>query len=138
MNDLTTVLLKAKSKYMFINSNQFACFVNEVTMNTDLELDWDRGAGEEWARFIDINKGVICMIHTKIGIAFLHKDFANINLVKLLNTLYIVIIDDYNCDDWKVDISELRKKIPEICWHSDEHVVNSNHFSLNELYFSTI
>ena len=138
MNDLTTVLLKAKSKYMFNNRSHFACFVNDVTIKTGLELDWDTGAGEEWARLIDNTKGVVCMIHTKIGIAFLQRDVENTNLVTLLNALYIIIVDDFNCDNWKVDISELRTKNPEIFWHSDKDVVNRDHFSLNELYFSTI
>jgi len=51
--------------------------------DSNLKLDWDDDAGEEWAGFFEQKAGIVCMISAKIGIAFIRRNYKFSNIKKL-------------------------------------------------------
>ena len=80
MENMIEVLRKARNKKIFLN-NEFEELLMEIQLaDSNLKLDWDDGAGEEWARFFSQKDGIVCMVSAKIGVAFIKKcyEFNNI------------------------------------------------------------
>lgn len=138
MENLMDILNRARQRKVFKN-DEFEKLLTEILMNdSDLKLDWDDGAGEEWARFFNQKEGLVCMMNAKIGIAFVRKNYKLDNLKRVLDMIEIIYVDDYSSDNWFVDLFEFKQMIPELYWHASEGAVNSNCFSLDDLYFATI
>lgn len=78
------------------------------------------------------------MVHTKIGIAFIRKNYAGVPLKELMNDLWCEEVENYSAEEWKIDLTTVRHQLAEIMWHSSNDVVNSNQFSLNDFYFTTV
>lgn len=139
MKDMTEVLLNAKSKYCFKDQKEFVVLIKKVTKaNSNLELDWDDGAGEEWARLISRPLGIVCMINAKIGIAFIRNNYTNDSLTKLLKNIYVEYTEDYDTAEWCIDLKTIKQKVPEIRWCACEEAVNTKNFSLKDFYFATV
>ena len=52
MKDMLATLRKAKQKKVFKNQKEFEDVLAKIQLaDTELRIDWDDGAGEEWARF---------------------------------------------------------------------------------------
>lgn len=138
MENLLDVLNRAKRKKVF-EYDEFEKLLNKIQISdSNLKLDWDDGAGEEWARFFSQNEGLVCMMNSRIGIAFIRKNYKFADMKKNLNMIEIVYVDDYSSDDWFVDLFEIKQLIPELYWHASEGAVNPKCFSLDDLYFATI
>ena len=138
MENLVEVLKTARDKKIFVN-NEFEELLMKIQLaDSNLKLDWDDGAGEEWARFFNQKGGIVCMISVKIGVAFIRKNYDYKNIKDIISTLEIVFTDDYSSDDWFIDLANLKQMIPELYWHASEGAVRTNSFSLDDLYFATI
>lgn len=93
-------------------------------------LDWDREAGEEWARFCGSN-GIICMIHTKLKIVSSTLEIPHIKAV-------LILVDNFYEPIWSINLNEIRCKCPELCWKACAEAVNSQCFNLHDLYYATV
>lgn len=78
------------------------------------------------------------MISAKIGVAFIRKSYKFSNIKNVMDMMGIVFTDDFCSDNWFIDLTNLRQKLPEMYWHASEGTVNTNSFSLDDLYFATI
>lgn len=132
------VLKRARNKKVFTNNEFEELLIKIQTADGNLKLDWDDGAGEEWARFSNQKDGIVCMISAKIGVAFIRKNYKFSNIKNVIDMLEIVFTDDYCSDNWFIDLDNLKQMIPELYWHASEGAVNTNSFSLDDLYFATI
>lgn len=138
MENMIDILKRARDKKVFVD-NEFDELLKKIqSSDSNLELDWDDGAGEEWARFSNSKDGIVCMVSAKIGIAFIRKSYNYDNIKDAVNELEIVVTEGYCSENWFVDLTELKHLIPELYWHASEGVVNANSFSLDDLYFATI
>lgn len=138
MENIIEVLKRARDKKVFVN-NEFEELLKRIqSADSSLKLDWDDGAGEEWARFSNQKEGIVCMINAKIGIAFIRRSYKFNNIKDVINMLEIVFTDDYCSDSWSIDLTNLKQTIPELYWHASDGAVNTNSFSLDDLYFATI
>ena len=57
---------------------------------------------------------------------------------KILDNFEIEFTENYYSNDWSINLIDLRKEVSEIYWHTPEHVINTNCFSLDDFYFATI
>lgn len=138
MENLMEVLKRARDKKIFLN-NEFEELLMKIQLaDSNLKLDWDDGAGEEWARFSNQKDGIVCMINAKIGVAFIRKDYKIENIKDAIDILEVILTADYSSDNWFIDINNLEQMIPELYWHASEEAVNTSGFSLDDLYFATI
>lgn len=138
MKNVIEVLKRARDKKVFIN-NEFEDLLLKIQLaDSNLKLDWDDGAGEEWARFYNQKDGIVCMINAKIGVVFVRKEYNICYIRDSLSILEIVYVDDYSSEEWFVDLVKLKQMIPEIYWHASKEAVNAKGFSLDDLYFATI
>ncbi len=138
MENMIEVLKRARIKKVF-TGNEFDELLMKIQIaDGDLILNWDDGAGEEWARFYNQKDGIVCMISAKIGIAFIRKNYKFSNIKNVIDMLEIVFTDDYCSDNWFINLVNLKQAIPELHWHASEGAVNTNGFSLDDLYFATI
>lgn len=138
MENMIEVLKRARNKKVFTNNEFKELLIAIQTADDNLKLDWDDGAGEEWARFSNQEEGIVCMISAKIGVAFVRKNYKFSNIKNVIDMLEIVFTDDYCSDNWFIDLTNLKQMIPELYWHASEGAVNTNSFSLDDLYFATI
>lgn len=139
MQNLNIIFIKAKEKKYYNDILEFRSIIEQlIQANKNIVLDWDDGAGEEWARLIQKEVGVICMIHTKIGVAFVRHKYLNREAMGILNSLVVEEVLDYNSEDWYIDLSELKDKTPEVSWNVSPHVIDTESMSLNDLYFATV
>lgn len=138
MENMIEVLKRARNKKVFTNNEFEELLIKIQAADDNLKLDWDDGAGEEWARFSNQEDGIVCMISAKIGVAFIRKNYKFSNIKNVVDTLEIVFTDDYCSDNWFIDLTNLKQMVPELYWHASEGAVNTNSFSLDDLYFATI
>lgn len=139
MQDLSKVLMNAKKKKVYKNIEEFMDVLNEI-MNDEVNivLDWDNDAGEEWARIVHRQKGVVCMLNAKIGIVFTRNNFIKNKTLKDLNSLFFVKVSSYSSEEWFVNLSLLEKELPEISWEKCSDAIDVTSLSLDDLYFATI
>lgn len=139
MKDMLEILRRAKQKKIFANQEEFKDVLVRIQMaDTGLRLDWDDGAGEEWARLSNLMDGIVCMINTKIGVVFVKKRYKFQNIKHILDNFEIVFTEDYCSADWFIDVSNFEREISEMYWHASENAVNKNCFSLDDFYFATV
>lgn len=132
------ILKRARDKKIFLNNEFEELLIKIQLADSNLELDWDDGAGEEWARFSNQKDGIVCMMSAKIGVAFIRKNYKFSNIKNVIDMLEIVFADDYCSDNWFIDLANLKQMIPELYWHASEGAVDTNSFSLDDLYFATV
>ena len=58
--------------------------------------------------------------------------------IVLFNEFDIYMVENYDIDEWYIQLKELKEQLPEIDWHVSAEAVNDNKFSLNDFYFATI
>lgn len=139
MQDMLSVLRRAKQKPTFKDPNEFKSLLEQIKKaKPTLKIDWDEGAGEKWVRFIDQNNGIVCMLSVDLKLAFIRENSKIQSLLNTMRNYEIVFVDDFSSDNWSIDVDELENDIAEIVWHTSEDVINSNCFSLDDFYFATI
>lgn len=135
MKDLLKELSNARQKKIFKNEEFKDFLSNLVKLDNSNKINWDEGAGEEWA-FIN-NKDFSIMINRKIGIFFVRGTIKDPYLSYLKLGNYIVV-DSYDLKEWFIDLDELKKNVPEIIWHTSSDDIDTSNFSLDDLYFATV
>ena len=54
------ILKRARDKKVFVD-NEFDELLKKIqSADSNLKIDWDDGAGEEWARFSNQKDGIVC------------------------------------------------------------------------------
>ncbi|MCR5836092.1 MAG: hypothetical protein K6G88_06285 [Lachnospiraceae bacterium] len=139
MNSLNEVFVKAKERKVYKDLQEVKELLGGVLqIDQELKLDWDTGAGEEWARIINKNVGIICMLNTKIGIAFVRKKDCNNEVLKIISDLLLIDVKDYSTEEWNIDLDLLKCQTPEISWNVSLNAVDTEKLSLNDLYYATV
>lgn len=139
MKDMLKVLKRGREKKIYKDKDEFIKLLRQIqSADESLELDWDDGAGEEWARFYSKKVGIACMINVRIGVAFFRRSYDTKKLNGILDELEIVYTEDYCTEQWYIDLKELKNSIPEIYWRSAGDDRTPNSFSLDDLYFETV
>lgn len=139
MQDLGKMFIQAKKKKVYRNIDEFQDILNKI-LNSEINilLDWDNGAGEGWARIVHKQKGVVCMLNTKIGIVFFRSNFMKHKTIESLNSLFLVKVSSYSSADWSANLPLLEEEIPEISWECCSDGTEVAKMSLDDLYFATI
>lgn len=138
MKDIIEIFKKARNKKIFLN-NEFQELLMKIQSADDsLELEWDSGAGEEWARFFSEEKGTVCMINARIGVAFIRKGYNSRKIKRVIDALEVVPVENYSVEEWRVDLDKLQQTVPEIFWHASQEAVDVNQFSLDDLYYASV
>ncbi len=135
MRDLLAELIEARNKKIYKN-NEFKDLLSILKgINIENKINWDEGAGEEWA-FIN-NQSMSIMLNAKIGIFFLRGEISDdyLDVLKEGNCVYV---SNYNLKEWYMNLEHLQNIVPEIIWHSSGDSIDTNGFSLDELYFATV
>lgn len=52
------------------------------------------------------------MISAKIGVAFIRKSYKFSNIKNVMDMMGIVFTDDFCSDNWFIDLTNLRQKLP--------------------------
>ena len=139
MKDMMEILRKAKCKRVFENQEEFRAVLTQMqSADAELRLDWDDGAGEEWAIFDNLADGIVCMMNARLRLAFIREKYNFQKIEQVLRDFEIVFTENYDLDEWSVDVEHLKKEIPQIYWHTSEDAVNAECFSLNDFYFATV
>ena len=59
MKNMLDTLRKAKLKKVFTSQQEFRDVLTQIRLaDAELKLDWDDGAGEEWAKFSNLSDGI--------------------------------------------------------------------------------
>ncbi|MDP4093567.1 MAG: hypothetical protein Q8920_09420 [Bacillota bacterium] len=136
MKNLINEILKAKSKEEFWNDNTLKSIINDFLNFSNMnQIDWDDDSGEEWVDLICNNK-LVAILHVKFPICFAKKDFKDFSLLNEKN-FSTVFVEDFNEQEWCVNIDDL-KKITSISWHASIEAVNPNLFSIFDFRFATV
>lgn len=76
MKDMLEILRKARRRKSFSNQQEFKNILMQIQLaDTELELDWDDGAGEEWARFSNLADGLVCMVNAGLRLVFIREKY---------------------------------------------------------------
>ncbi len=135
MRDMLKELIMARNKKIY-KDNDFKTLLSLLKgINIENKINWDEGAGEEWA-FIN-NQSMSFMLNSKIGICFAKGEISD-DYLDILNIGNCVHVSSYDLKEWNMDLEQLQKNIPEIIWHSSGDSIDTNGFSLDELYFATV
>ena len=135
MRDLLKELVMARNKKIY-KGNDFKTLLSTLKgIDIDNKINWDEGAGEEWA-FLN-NQSLSIMLNTKIGIYFVRGELSD-DYLDVLNDGNCVYVSNYDLKEWFIDLEYLQKNIPEIIWHTSGDSIDTNGFSLDELYFATV
>lgn len=138
MRELSQLLIKAKETKKFEDILEFENLIHKIEELREYILDWDIGAGEEWARFFTNDSGIVLMLHIKIGIVFLRKGYVSKAVYSALEDLFIVEVDNYGTDEWCIDLTKVKSDLPEIEWVVSKEAVNPEKMSLQDLYWATV
>lgn len=139
VKDLNSIFIKAKKKKMYGDLVEFQNIIQQVqSMDENIRLDWDAGVIEEWARFIKNGTGIVCMMNIRIGVVFVRVKSLSKEILEIFKELFVVYVDDYESEEWFIDLSLLQSTTPEIDWNASSDAVNTEKMSLNDLYFATI
>lgn len=139
MRELSAMFIKAKKKRVYKDMTEFEDLLKKIIKSdSNLELDWDDGAGEEWAMIIKTNVGIVCMLNIRIGIGFIRKMELSSKTLIILNPLFLVDVLDYTSEIWCMDLEKIEKQIPEICCEGCTDVIDVTKMSLHDLYFVSV
>lgn len=138
MKELSRLLFKAKEVKEYSDILEFETLIEKIKELKEYKMDWDEDAGEEWARFLNSNSEIVLMMNIRIGIAFLRGDCFSEKIVSILKELFIVEVENFGSDQWCIDLSKIRKELPEISWMASEEAVNTEEMSLQDLYYATV
>ncbi|MBD5473474.1 MAG: hypothetical protein HDR20_11460 [Lachnospiraceae bacterium] len=93
MKEMLETLRKAKQKRAFSNQKEFEDILTKIqSADTELRLDWDNGAGEEWARFSNVTDGIVCMINAKLDLTFIREKYNFQKIEQILDVFYFATI----------------------------------------------
>lgn len=136
MRELSEIFIQAKKKRVYKDMTEFEDLLKKIIeSDSNLQLDWDDGAGEEWAMIIKTQVGIVCMLNIRIGIGFIRKMELSSETLIVLNSLFLVDVLDYTSEIWCMN---LEKQIPEISCEGCTDVIDVTKMSLHDLYFVSV
>lgn len=138
MKELSQLLFRAKDVKKYVDISGFEIIVRKIEEFKEYRIDWDREAGEEWARFLNTNYEIVLMLNVRIGIVFLRREYVLDNIFNILKELFIVEVEDFGTEEWCIDVTKIKKDLPEITWMASEEAVNTKRMSLQDLYYATV
>ena len=139
MKDLNSIFIDAKKKKTFRDDFEMENLINIILQsNNNIYLDWDKDTGENWIRLFQHSNVIICMLHRIIGVTFVRLSETYDLMKEELRSIYVVETEDYDLEEWYIDLNILRECNPEIDWHASSNAVDVGKMSLNDLYFATI
>lgn len=138
MKELSQLLFRAKNVKKYADISEFEKIVKKIEESKEYRIDWDRDAGEEWARFLNANYEIVLMLNVRIGIVFLRSKNVLDNIFNILKKLLIVEVEDFGTEEWCIDVEKIKKDLPEISWTVSEDAVNTQRMSLQDLYYATV
>ena len=135
MRDMLAELLYAR-KLKIYKENEFEDLLFTLeNSNAGNTIDWDLGAGEEWA-FVN-NDTFSVMLNRRIGICFVRGTLDEFTAF-CLGQCKCVSVDGFDIKEWHVNLADLKKSIPEIVWGISEEGVDPNCFMLLDFYVATV
>lgn len=138
-SNMLEALREARGKKKFDSEEEFKQILRLIkSFGKEISIDWDDGAGEEWARIVHQNLGVIGMIHTKIGMLFIMKNKELDTIKDKLKDVYIVEIEDFDKKEWFIKIEDIKNTAPELNWCAPPSAIDCNNFSLSDFYVITV
>lgn len=135
MKDLYVELLDAKTNKVYKENEFERLLLSLDSLSNGLTVNWDSGAGEEWA-FVNSDVFSI-MLNRRIGICFV-RGVLDISVSSCLSQCKCVFVDGYDLKEWCIDPDVLNKCISEIVWHSHDNAIDPQCFSLNDFYYATV
>lgn len=139
MKDLLKLLLEAQEKKKFTSQEDFKNFLSDIRRSNEyLELEWDDEAGEEWAILKYPHHGGGAMINSKIGLVFVWRSSNALILPDAFSQCVVYETENFDMDEWHIDLVKLEELVPEISWCVGEEAVNPERFSLQELFYATV
>lgn len=135
MRDMFVELLDAKTNKIYKENEFESLLLSLGSLSEGLTINWDSGAGEEWAFFNNV--GFNIMLNRRIGICFV-RGVLDIPVSSCLSQCKCVFVDGYDLKEWYIDLDKLYKCIPEIVWHTHDNAVDPHCFSLNDFYYATV
>jgi len=75
-------------------------------------------------------------VHVKLPICFCSNGFAKY-VTLYSDILWFAATDDFNKDEWFVDLDKMREAVPEVSWNACGDAVNPDSFSLDGFRFAT-
>lgn len=138
MRDLNNVLIEAKKRPLFTTQKIESLIGSIKKSEKNVILHWDDGAGEDWIQFSCKDYGVVYMIHKIIPVNFVRKSYYQDVQFDFSNSCDVVLVDNYDVEEWCVDLEKLKQLTPEMVWHSFESDISSKKFSLVDLYLATV
>lgn len=95
---------------------------------------YDYWAGKETASIMKDDE-CVGLLHARFPIGFIHEsvyeDFKN------LNFYHLVKVNDFEKQEWSVDLQEMKNIAPEITWYdTDENAVSSKKFSVSDFEYA--
>ena len=135
MRDMLVELLDAKTNKIYKENEFESLLLSLGSLSEGLTINWDSGAGEEWA-FVNNNDFNI-MLNRRIGICFV-RGILDISVSSCLSQCKCVFVAGYDLEEWYIDLDKLNKCIPEIKWPSQDYSVDPHCFSLNDFYYATV
>ena len=134
MRDILVELLEARKLKIF-KEGEFEGLLLNLGENEGITIDWDSGAGEEWA--VVSNDMFSIMINRRIGICFVRGTISE-SAISCLSQCRCVHVDGYDIKEWCVDLDDLRKCIPEISRSISDKGFDPHCFALNDFYVITV
>ncbi len=97
-------------------------------------LDWDRDAGESWARFLRRND-VFIYVRVNIPVVIVLSTYASKVESAISHHAVVISVPNMVAQNFSLDITEIGRLFPEHPWFSE---VSPDGFSINELWYTTI
>jgi len=136
LRDLLTEILNAKKiKEDWGEAKLAAMALDFKSDNKNNEIMWAYESGEEVCHFL-INNERAAYIHVKLPICFYASNFEKYK--KLYSgVLWFVKTEDFDKDEWFVDLKKMRELVPELSWCACVEAVNPKSFSVDGFRFAT-
>lgn len=139
MVDLTPFLLKAAQQDTNWSKNNLLHTLNQVVQTVPgAIIDWDEGAGEDWASILGPNR-VLAIVRVDIPLAIIGTEMTRIKDIFERQAVVVICAADWQASEYGIDISALEKQLPGWNWPSEiTSPSGSQSISIQDLWWATI
>jgi len=137
MRDLLIELLNAKK----IKAGWSVEKLLEITINfkddsLKNEIYWDYKSGDDNICGLAINKKLVAYLHKELPICFYLKEFKKYKAT-YSDILWFVKTEDFDKDEWFINLKKLQELVPEIQWDACIDAVDPASFSVDGFKYAT-